>query len=914
VFAAINSFLTGTVSSGLNAAFNYVAFLLKDNSSNTGNNSTFTDSGQGATITRNGNPTQGNFTPFSQRGWSNYFYGNGAITPAAGITTAMGGGFAGSRHTIECFVYPTFYPAGWANNYGACLIGANPAVAANGRWTFALASNAGGNANLSFQWTIGTGTADSLDSTGYVVPINQWSHVAVTIDATTPASTIVSLFVNGSQVATRSDANFTTQTTYYGTPSIGTAVNQFANSYYGYLSNFRILTGTVLYTGSYTVPTSLLTAIANTKLLTCQSYNFTDKSSLDLTMSISGTPKVVPFSPFSSGVASSGSSVYYDGTGDYLTNTSSNSNYCVGTGDWTVEGFVYPFAYGGSTVGADMFAVTNVTNGTGGGNANGFHINIGENIDRFRLISNASGTWTDNLVAGAGNGPPLYSWSHMACSRKGDTFSIFKDGKRVATTTGYSGYKFSTTPNNYSVGVGGGPYLDTNRVANWGLNNYTIEFWTYIYGYGQDFIFNANDGSNRLQVLMLGNGSLVLHQPGDLNFGGNQGNWTLQGWNHVAICRSSQSIAAWVNGVRLSNPQANTYQPNTATFQIGPRNGGNNRCLIGPVRINNSTSIYNPASATIGLPGATFGGVGGDIILCGQYASATTDGTGATLTAVNGATAIPFGANGTAVNSAAPNAVSGRFYDGGTTRDFQGYMHGVRFSNSAVYDPTLTTCTVPTSPVSGGLFSLPGSGASIYDITGVNNLETVGSVQVSTAQFKSGTSSTYFPSSGSYLYAPIGNNQMLLFGKSDFTVEAWINPNGVSGSQYIASVWGIVAQSDNTFSSWQFRLNNANLEAVFNDGSTTTTFTGTGSGVTASVWQHVALVRSGNTMYMWLDGRSVGTASYSSTLNSPASAFVIGMQLPGNNQYLGYMDELRITRQALYTIPFFPRSAAFATS
>ena len=58
--------------------FNYTTLLLPGNGTNGAQNNTFLDSSTNAfTITRNGNTTQGTFTPFSQTGWGNYFDGTG---------------------------------------------------------------------------------------------------------------------------------------------------------------------------------------------------------------------------------------------------------------------------------------------------------------------------------------------------------------------------------------------------------------------------------------------------------------------------------------------------------------------------------------------------------------------------------------------------------------------------------------------------------------------------------------------------------------------------------------------------------------------------------------------------------------------------------------------------------------------
>jgi hypothetical protein len=891
-------------SSGLKAvvaAFNRVVMLLPGNGSNGGTNNSFSDNGQSYAITRNGNTTQGLFTPFSQ---PNGYWGGSFVRASSQYLTVPNTGsvfaFGTGAFTIECWVYLKSMPSGTGYPAGYWLFGGGP-----------INNNPGIDFYIN-NTQIGFNLTNFLSPTvigNHGISTNTWYHVAVIRGG--GSNQTMSIFVNGTRVATATGVTATAVD-----PTLGVAISAAepsaatAGNLDGFISNYRVVKGTAVYDptlSTLTVPTSPLTNITGTSLLTCQNYRFMDNSSNNLTVSTFNTPIIAIQAPFTSGTPqTTGGSMLFDGSGDYLNTTDSNTNYIRGVGNWTVEAFVYPFAYGGSAAGGDIYAMSN---GATGGAANGFHVNLGENIDRFRLISNASGTWADNITAGTGGGPRLYEWSHMAMVRDADRISIFKNGTRVNTGTGFSAYRFSTTPNNYSVGVGGGPYLDTNRVANWGLNNYTIEFWTYIYGYGQDFIFNANDGSNRLQVLMLSNGNLVLHQPGDLNFGGSQGNWTLQGWNHVAICRSSQSIAAWVNGVRLSNPQSNTYQPNTATFQIGPRNGGNNRCLIGPVRINNSTSVYAPSSATITVPGATFGGVGGDIILCCQYASATTDGAGATLTVQNGAAVIPFGPNGTSVNNAEPNSIVGRFNDGGTVRDFNGYISNLRFSDSAVYSAAATSITVPTSPYTGGLFSVGATNGNITDAADRSDFETANSMQISTAQSKWGGSAMYFDGTGTGIGSALNLTSAaatyyqtyLNFGTDGFTIEAWV---------YITST-GVTHTIFYNSTGAQLQINSSNQLTFAISGSAIVTTTGT---IPSSTWTHVAVSRDSGSVKLFLNGVQSGSTVSNTTSVTNSGSQYIGTIGNTTALFRGYMNDLRVCNYGLYTNTFALPTAAFPTS
>ena len=70
------------------AFFNLTTLLLNTSSTNGAQNNTFLDSStNNFTITRNGNTTQGTFTPFSQTGWSNYFNGSNSYMTLGGAAS-----------------------------------------------------------------------------------------------------------------------------------------------------------------------------------------------------------------------------------------------------------------------------------------------------------------------------------------------------------------------------------------------------------------------------------------------------------------------------------------------------------------------------------------------------------------------------------------------------------------------------------------------------------------------------------------------------------------------------------------------------------------------------------------------------------------------------------------------------------
>ena len=137
---------------------NTTLLLQADNAANSAQNNTFLDSSTNAfAITRNGNTTQGTFTPFSQTGWGNYFDGTSDyLNYGTNTNTQLGGA---TNFTIEAWVYPTAY-----NSYGPIVTNSASGTLGFGK----LASGFGIR-----KW----GTGDIV-YTANTPPIGQWTHVA----------------------------------------------------------------------------------------------------------------------------------------------------------------------------------------------------------------------------------------------------------------------------------------------------------------------------------------------------------------------------------------------------------------------------------------------------------------------------------------------------------------------------------------------------------------------------------------------------------------------------------------------------------------------------------------------------------------------------------------------------------------
>lgn len=125
-------------------------------------------------------------------------------------------------------------------------------------------------------------------------PVNAWVHFAIVGDGST-----IRIYRNGTQFLTRLYTSFSsTLTLAIGNETVANASAAFK----GYITNFRWVTGTAVYTGTFTRPSQPLTAIAGTRLLLLASDSAsvtTDSSSNSRSTTTTGTVSWVSNSPFS---------------------------------------------------------------------------------------------------------------------------------------------------------------------------------------------------------------------------------------------------------------------------------------------------------------------------------------------------------------------------------------------------------------------------------------------------------------------------------------------------------------------------------------------------------------------------------------------------------------------------------------
>jgi hypothetical protein len=238
-------------------------------------------------------------------------------------------------------------------------------------------------------------------------------------------------------------------------------------------------------------------------------------------------------------------------------------------------------------------------------------------------------------------------------------------------------------------------------------------------------------------------------------------------------------------------------------------------------------------------------------------------------------------------------------------------------TGNCVYTENFTPSTIAFTdpPESDASWS---SVSSLLLLDGANNSTTftdsklgatitaTGSPIISTTQSKFGGSSLYLNGS-SYITIPNTSGNHTFAG--DFTIEFWMYSAASSG-YWLAGInttgandagrFGLLTRGSEDKMHFEYYLagNNSVYPSTI--------------AVNNSTWHHIALVRSGTTLYLWIDGAQAMSTTLSHTFGDNAKNINIGYSPFDTSYFTGYIDCLRVTKGvARYTSTFTPRTSAF---
>jgi hypothetical protein len=705
--------------------------------------------------------------------------------------------------------------------------------------------------------------------------LNRWYHIAVVRTNTGVNGT--SVYVDGARAYQYTDSN---------NYSInGFNIGGYTGSLYfpGYISNVRVVKGSAVYPSNFLPPTQPLTAISGTALLTLQTpvpvnnRTIIDSSSWKNVSTASTTTislgAVSPYGP--------NWSTYFNGSTDVLSIPTSTA-FDLGTGNFTIEMWV---------------------NRSGAGAGDRFLISRSNGAD-FMIRWNASGVLqfyiANSLVASYTWAFPTNTWYHLALVRNSSAVTMYIDGISVGTGTNSTNMSssavvliggYSPTSSDYFNG-----YISNLRIIK-GQAIYTSTFnkptsplnvasGTSLLACSSNRHYDVSGVSTTTNFTVTGSPGITKFTPFstrgyDKNVIG--GSVYLNGTTeYIDVVRAAQTLNA--------NWTMECYFYATGAGIIADCRPATTNGFYPQINVGSATTIgffYNGSNNSITVTGATYSW--NHIAVVKNSGTIRVYFNGVSVYSVADANSVVVGVNRPRLGA-----------NGYTPLDyFPGYISDFRLVNgTAIYTANFTPPPAPLKPTVDTAVLLNMTDAAITDASMLTNLATIGDAKSIASVRKFNTNNIYFDGAGDYLNIP-GSPSLILPG--DFTIEMWIYPTNVTGTYNLLTLG-----SETTARYVVFIVNGALTTNIY--GSVSVTLGGT---ISINTWTHVAVVRSGSTIKGYLNGTVLGTTDANSATIGNINGAKVGSDASGASVYVGYIDDLRITKglaryTANFTVPSEP--------
>ena len=848
----------------------------------TGNNDTYDDaSASNHTVNKNGTVEQLSFSPYRDNGYSVFFDGTGdyLTTPdSSDFNFATGNG----DFTIESWIYKTnASESGWYSQRDTSTTELMIFLDHN------ISGYSAGSVSIEYDSAQYTFDADIVQ--------NKWQHIALVRTGTT-----VKWFTDGIEKDSRSEP--ASLANYGHTVYIGTWRN-LSRYFKGYISDFRIVNGTAVYTSNFDPPTQRLPAVTNTKLL-IGGNGFRDISSSAHTITASGDTKMEAFSPYDRQdrytIATGGGSAYFNnGDSDYLEIPASADHQIYG-GNYTVEAWLYPTAFNSENA---------VFLSKGTASAREYHFSI--HSSNFQVYWSTDGGSSGSTTRNFSTSNNLNEWIHVAITKSSNTITVYKNGVSLGTGTFTS---IHSTNNVTTVGRLW-QYTGINHQFRGYISNLRIVKGSVVY--------SGNFTPPTSPVTAITNTKLLLNS------------------TDSKIYDSSQSVKrlTLVNGAVASSTQhfgENTVEfPGSSDYikiEQQPFIAGETFTIEGwhnlDARTNYSPCLFNNYTSHTTGSLALFAGHGSSTTTQYQLSQngvfpAFNAGTVAYNQWVHFAVQRNLSENiqvyidGTQIGSDLASTMAlpgiGNDFYIGTAGDtlsagsIDGHLHDFRISKGLTRFPfvplkqTLTTTNSQRSGVTvtaSNVTLLTCHAASITDgSSNSTSITTNGNAAVSNFGPGPGMKSVYFDGTGDYLQCTLADT----LGTADWTVEYWVYHNGISGNQIHCAF--------NGYAPAFYRRNSSNAFAVYHNPGISGNHNANITPVTGK-WYHMAYCHddSENKMAVFANGSLVDEFAYTGNING--TTFRIGDD--GTSAWMnGYISNLRIVKNTVvYSKTFTPTTSA----
>jgi len=842
-------------------------------------------------VTINGDTKPNSFNPYTPGYYSNYFDGLGDWLT---IPNNTGFAFGSGAFTVEM----------WVNISGSSGTVANYSNGQSSNSNFSWELYQVSSTTIQFSVLEG---ATQYSSSSASFSLNKWNHIACVRNGNT-----LTIYVNGVAGGTTANLTGVTVTEPAGSTLKLCSYGNGSDYVTGYISNFRVVKGTAVYTTTFTPSTTPLTAISGTSLLTCQSNRFIDNSTNNFTLTVYGNTSISAFDPFVPNTSySTYGSGYFDGTGDYLLIPSS-SNLAFDTGDFCVEMWYYQ-----PTIALAALISNSVQSGSAPlyGDAQ-FEIQISASTYYPTVYGWSTAFLTSSVASPAGR------WNHIAVCRNGTTASMFLNGVRVATATVTNNFSSTNSFNigrqatnsgyligyisNLRISKGSSIYDPTSSsitiptapltaIANTSLltlqNNQSVNNSTFL-----------DNSTNNFLVTRAGNATQGTFSP----YGGNWSNYFDGAGDNLSISTST----------------AFGYGTGDFTIEFWTLWGGTLNSLNGGTFIEHRSAVLAEATviylSTSGViifyDGPANVEVNSGITITQQWTHiALTRASGVWRLFVNGSLAGSR-TSSSDLGSTKPCLIGQA--QNGTTTSYNGYISNVRIvKGTALYTANFTPSTTPLTAISGTSL-LTCQSNRIVD-NSINNFTITKGGDTSVQRFSPFNPSSvtptsysgYFDGTGDYLTVP--SNSAFAFGTGDFTIECWVNTPLVHAYNDVIIE---LRSTESTSTGFVFNMNptgigyqlNFYTDGGFNLGSTVLNY---------NVWNHCAVTRSGTTVRLFSNGVLNGTFTKANNFSDTPVPHIGVSPLYSPSDVIGYFSNLRVIKgTALYTTTFTPSTTPLTTT
>jgi len=204
-------------------------------------------------------------------------------------------------------------------------------------------------------------------------------------------------------------------------------------------------------------------------------------------------------------------------------------------------------------------------------------------------------------------------------------------------------------------------------------------------------------------------------------------------------------------------------------------------------------------------------------------------------------------------------------------------------------------------------------GSTTFTDSSANNvaITTVSTAQLSTAIKQFGSASLYLPANTAYATVPVTTAN---FAGQDFCIELWVYPVTKGAYGNIIGHSGASSTLDGFALQWNSTPTNTVrfLSGYLGAGVWTLDQTSVLT-VALNTWTHIAVTREGQILRVFINGVIAISIDSAATLwyEQGSGTFKIGAGY-GNNRFgVGYIDEFRIRKEAVYTTNFTPPTAPF---